>query len=111
MGLHEIELRPDVDSAEFERFYAEELASVPMMPGWHVRLLKADRGARAGKYAVLIEMESEEARNRYFPVDGEASDELGRFLKEHPDFDAAWQKADSFEVGAEVTTDYLVVSE
>jgi hypothetical protein len=62
-GLHEIELQPGVEPDEYERFFAEELAS-PELPGWKVHLLKGDRGARAGKCLVPLEIESPEARDR-----------------------------------------------
>jgi hypothetical protein len=54
-GLHEIELQPGVEPDEFERFFAEEVAPSPMVPGLKVYLLKGDRGERAGRYLVLLE--------------------------------------------------------
>jgi hypothetical protein len=39
VGLHEIELRPGADPAEFERV-AAEVVSLPMFEGWTTRLLK-----------------------------------------------------------------------
>ena len=39
-GLLETELRPEVDAAEYERYFAEEVATRPTLPGWTVRLLK-----------------------------------------------------------------------
>jgi hypothetical protein len=49
-GLHEIELRPDVDPAEYERYFAEQAAMQPTLQGWTAKLLRADRGPRAGKF-------------------------------------------------------------
>jgi hypothetical protein len=49
-------------------------------------------GARAGKYLVLLEIESLEARDRYFPRAGEESEEVTRFFEQHPDAAAAWEK-------------------
>jgi hypothetical protein len=43
-GLHEIELQPGVEPDEYERFFAEEIAPSPMLPGWRVHLLKGDLG-------------------------------------------------------------------
>ena len=83
-GLHEIELQPGVEPDEYERLFAEEIARSPELSGWKTHLLKGDRGARAGKYLVLLEIESLEARDRYFPRPGEASDEFTRFFEEHP---------------------------
>ena len=78
IGLHEIELRPEVDRAEYERHFAEEVATRPMLPGWTARLLRGERGPRAGKYLVLLEMESVEAGDRYFPAEGQESAEFRR---------------------------------
>jgi hypothetical protein len=49
VGLHEIELRPEADPVEFERV-AAEVVSLPMFEGWTTRLLKGERGVRAGRY-------------------------------------------------------------
>src|SRR5215211_3637850 len=58
--------QPGVEPDDYERFFAEEIATV-VLPGWKTHLLKGDRGERAGKYLVLLEIESLEARDRYFP--------------------------------------------
>jgi hypothetical protein len=52
VGLHEVELRPGADPAEFERV-ATEVVSLPMFEGWTTRLLKGERGVRAGKYLLV----------------------------------------------------------
>jgi hypothetical protein len=113
-GLHEIELQPGVEPEEYERLFAEEVAPSPMVPGWKIHLLRGDRGARAGKYLVLLEMESMEARDRYFPRPGEESEEFTRFFEQHPDAAAAMeklQKAGSFGSETDVSTDYVAVAE
>jgi hypothetical protein len=69
-GLHRIELRPGVDAAEFERFATRSLAETPTLPGWRFALLKGDRGEQEGKYLVLAEVESIEARDRASPAGG-----------------------------------------
>lgn len=33
-GMHEIELQPGVESEDYERFFAEELAPTLKLPGW-----------------------------------------------------------------------------
>jgi hypothetical protein len=38
-----------------------------MFEGWTTRLLKGERGVRAGKYLVVFEIVDREARDRYFP--------------------------------------------
>jgi hypothetical protein len=115
-GLHEIELQPGVEPDEFERFFAEEVAPSPMVPGLKVYLLKGDRGECAGKYLVLLEIESVETRDRYFPRPGagEESEEFTQFLEQHPETAAAfdkWQKMSPFGSKNEIYTDYVVVAE
>ena len=113
-GLHEIELQPGVEPDEYERFFAEEIAASPIVPGWKVHLLKGDRGARAGKFLVLLEIESLESRDRYFPRPGEASDDYTQFFEQHPESAAAfekWQKVGPFGSEADVSTDYVAVAE
>src|SRR5215211_9391078 len=66
-GLHEIELQPGVEPEEYERVFAEEFSPSFTLPGWKTHLLKGERGERAGKYLILLEIESLEARDRYFP--------------------------------------------
>ncbi len=108
-SVQEIELRPGVDAAEFERTYAAEVAPAPALPGLKARLLKADRGARDGKFLILLELENEETRDRYFPGPGERSDEFHEFMKQHPDTAAVWAKVSSLCLEP-VITDYVVVS-
>ena len=67
-GMHEIELQPGVEPEDYERFFAEELAPTPQASGMEDPSSKGDRGARGGKYLVLHEIESLDARDRYFPT-------------------------------------------
>jgi hypothetical protein len=109
-GVHEIELRPEVDPSDFERYFAENVVAGASLPGWTMRLLKGDRGHRSGKYLVLLEVESVETRDRYFSAEGRPSEEFEEFTRQHPDWAAAWEKSSSFEA-ADVVTDYVVVAE
>jgi len=113
-GLHEVELQPGVEPDDFERVFAEEIAPSPAPPGWKTHLLKGDRGARAGKYLVLLEIESQEARDRYFPTAGEESEEFTRFFEQHPEAAAAWEKWQKMGPVGSVTgisTDYVAVAD
>jgi hypothetical protein len=113
-GLHEIELQPGVDPEEYERFFAEEIAPSPELPGWKTHLLKGERGARAGKYLVLLEIENLESRDRYFPRPGEESEEFTRFFEQHPEAAAAlekWQKLGPFGSETDISTDYVTIAE
>jgi hypothetical protein len=109
-SMQEIELRPEMDPADFERVFAAEVAPAPVLPGLKARLLKGNRGARDGKYLVLLEVEDEETRDRYFPGPGERSEEFRRFMDQHPDTAAAWAKVYASRLEP-VITDYVVVVE
>jgi len=113
-GIHPIEMHPGVKGEDFERFFREQAASAPMFPGWSWRLLKGDKGERAGQYMVLFEMESVEARDRFAPPSGETSQETEQFMEAHK---AIWNPI--FEKWATFTptqfsqnphfTDYVVI--
>jgi hypothetical protein len=109
--MHEIELRPGVTPEEYEGFYTKKLASLPEFEGWKTHLLKGDRGERAGKFLLLFEIESEEARDRYFPRPEEESEEVRRFLEQHPQAAAAWEEESTFLTEPYPRTDYIVVEE
>jgi hypothetical protein len=73
VGLHEIELRPEADPVEFERV-AAEVVSLPMFEGWTTRLLKGERGVRAGKYLLV----SRSSIRRHVTDTSRAAPGLGR---------------------------------
>jgi hypothetical protein len=82
-GIHEVELCPGVTEQEFEKYVNEEVMRLSMYPGWKATLVKADRGAREGKYAFLFEIDSVEARDRFSPTPNGRSDEARAFDAEH----------------------------
>ena len=68
LGMHAVELKPGVDEREFEDFICNQVIPIyHKVPGQIVHLLKGDRGDRAGKYLVLIELESVERRDHIYP--------------------------------------------
>jgi hypothetical protein len=75
---------------------------------------KGRSGRTCRKYLVLLEIESLEARDRYFPRPGEESDEYTQFFEQHPEAAAAmerWQKLAPFGSNTDVSTDYVAVAE
>jgi hypothetical protein len=62
---------------------------------------------------VLHEIESLEARDRYFPRPGDASEEFTRFLEQRPEAAATLEKWLKYGLDSEsdITTDYVVVAE
>ena len=110
VGLHEIELRPGADPAEFEPA-AAEVVSLPMFEGWTTRLLKGERGVRAGKYLLVFEIVDLEARDRYFPAEHQGADEIGRFDEQNRQAAEAWERLNALRAESDITTDYVVVAE
>jgi hypothetical protein len=107
-GLHEIELPSGVTAEEYEHF-GKELASFPTYEGWKIHLLKGDRGERARKFLLLFEIESIEARDRFYPTPSEASEEARRFWEQHPEAAAVLEKYAGFLHEPHSETDYLVI--
>ena len=69
IGIHRLELKPGV-TEEQVRPVLEQLTHEATLPGIKLMCGKGDRGERAGQYVLLIEIESVETRDRYFPVPG-----------------------------------------
>ena len=67
-GLATLELPPGVRGEEFERFWTDECAPLGAMLGLIGHVARGDRGERAGKYAIIWEIPSIEARDRCFPT-------------------------------------------
>jgi hypothetical protein len=106
-SIHEMELHPGVDPAEFEHFVAE--SSYTDMPGTKTYYLKGYRGQRSGKYAVMAECESFERFLQIFPDEGGFSEEARQYfeseaLKRHF---ARWGQLASGPVV--VYTDYVLI--
>jgi hypothetical protein len=113
-GMHEIELNPGVNEEDFENFFLNEVAKAPYYPGWSFRLLKGDRGERKGKYLMLVDIDSLEARERFSPAENQPSEEANQFDHEHNnDLEPIFQKWGTFsptQVGQNSSyTDYLVL--
>ncbi len=69
LGIHEVELKEDVSSKDFEYFVREKFA--PSWPefrnGLRIVVLKSDRGERNKKYAIAFLSHSLDARDTLFP--------------------------------------------
>jgi hypothetical protein len=77
-GIHEITLQSGVTPDQFEQAIAAALSQWPQFEGFKISVAKGDRGVRSGKYIFVYEIESVEARNRYFPAPGMLSEEAQR---------------------------------
>src|SRR5215207_10548195 len=98
LGLHEVVLPAGMTAEEYEKLFGKELASLPDLQGWKTYLLKGDRGEGAGKFLLMFEIESVEARDRYFPRPGPGgeSEEFRRFQDQHAEVTSASEKYTSF---------------
>ena len=111
-GIHQIELHPGVTPEQFEQFVRDEVAKAPAQPVWTMHVLKGDRGARDGKFAVLIELESVETRDRLFPdAGGEPSPEAQQHLASARTLLEKWASLATAPGAPEtVWTDYVVLA-
>ncbi len=69
IGIHQLDLKPGVTDAQAQEM-AARINREMLIPGTTTRVAKGDRGPRAGQYVVVIEIDSVERRDRYFPLDG-----------------------------------------
>ena len=74
-SVQTIDLKPGVSEADLEEFVRNLQA---VAPGLIVYVAKGDRGVHNGHYAVIVEFESAEVRDRYFPSPDEVSEEWNR---------------------------------
>ena len=103
-GVTPIELRPGVKGEDFERFWLQEFAPLGLKLGWTSHLLKADRGERDGKFAVIWEIPGVEQRDRFVPGPGQVNEEGRRLLG--PEFSEMNRKLDTYVTGWPYT-DYI----
>lgn len=75
VAIHTLQLQPGVTQDQWERYLREEF-NPAQLPGCHLSVGKAERGRNAGGYALLAEMDSQEVRSRYFPSEGQPSEEF-----------------------------------
>lgn len=72
LGIHTLELKPNVTAEKLEQFAKDRLPGyVFETPGYSVRMYKGVKGNRADKYTLIFHMEGEEARKRFFFSDEE----------------------------------------
>ena len=114
-GIHEIELHAGVSEESFKRFFKEYAKFMKEEAGWKMVLLKGDRGQRAGKYALMYEIQSVEERNRMAPGPNQPSAEMERWYKAHKtiadEMTKKWATFSPTDTGAHAEyTDYIVLA-
>ena len=82
LGIHQLELKSGVTAEAFEKFFQEEyLTKHPSFPDVTPSLLKGDKGERVGKYLLIFEFDSPEARARFFVDEAERPPEVEQTLQ------------------------------
>lgn len=86
MAIREFELKPGIDTAEFERFVTTKYnpgweGAVPGMKGY---IAKGDRGAQKGSYVLIFIFDSKNTRDRIFPKEGGGASERFTAILEGP---------------------------
>ena len=78
IGIHSIELRDNIDTKEFEKFVLTKFAPLyNEIEGQQFTLVKGDRGNRKNKYAVILQFDSIEDRDRIYPEKGKSTVKWG----------------------------------
>ena len=110
LGLHPLELRPEVDAQAFEQFVARDLAPLyRRVAGQDAYLIKGDRGAHVGQYVMVIELASPSVRDQIYPETDSFSPEFEQALV---GTDAVWERLETFVsigVSGPDWTDYVVI--
>ena len=93
-GLHRVRLRPGVTPEQFERFAVSEF--LPALrslgaPGVEFGLLKGIRGPLTGEYQFMMIFDSVGTRDRYFPEETRASDELIALIQPLRELSEVWE--------------------
>jgi hypothetical protein len=108
-GIHKLALHSGINGEDFEQFLQEALPQIPAIHGWKVYALRGDRGDREGKYLLLFEIESVEARERFAPVGGSQTPEAEQFDQATKGIFERWGTfANALDPAF---TDYVVVAE
>lgn len=114
LGMHTLKLKPGHSEKEFEEFVIRDvLPAYRKVPGQTVHLLKGDRGERAGKYLVIIEIESPERRDHIYPpvgADWGIAEDVQQLVG---NVDPMWEKFYTFveQFPDDSFTDYVMVSD
>lgn len=109
-GIRELELRPDASPAEFEQLMSE-LVALPQYPGTRAYVLRADRGARDGKYAFMLEIDSTATRDRYWPGSEAPSDEANALDAAQPRREELMTRLGALVRDEAPFTDYEAIAE
>ncbi|MEO8613209.1 MAG: hypothetical protein ABI690_35285 [Chloroflexota bacterium] len=79
-AVHEFELKVRESAEAFEQLIAAN--GLPSVSGYTITIVKGNRGERAGKYALIHEFDSLEARDRCWPSGSEQPADVRAMIDE-----------------------------
>ena len=103
-GVHPFLLKYGVNPEDFEQFVRDEVPRLPKLNGVKLYILKGDRGDREGRYLMLLETDSVELRDQYWPTPNTISDEANHLLTALGAFGRFTDGP-----GSPLSTDYVVI--
>jgi hypothetical protein len=106
-GMHEVVLPLGVTPDEYAELFGKESASSASCQAGRPISRRAIEG-KARNLLLLFEVESVEARDRYFPRPEETPEELRQFYEQHPD-GPEWEKLTGFLSQPHSWTNHVVV--
>ena len=105
IAVHQVELQDHIDAKAFEKFIHSEIAPIyNRMKGQTFTLVKGDRGGRIGSYAIILQFDSIEDRNRIYPENEEPTGDWGK--------DEIWETLSSMTIDLwteSMFTDYVEI--
>lgn len=111
-GDFDVILHPGIAREEFITFVQRTSPMHEPWPGIRAYVLSGDRGDGEGRLHYLIDMASEQIRNRYFPPDTtDISIEGMERWEAMTDFILAWEQFAHYGAGRTPWTDYVVIGE
>ncbi|MCP3968468.1 MAG: hypothetical protein GY750_18920 [Lentisphaerae bacterium] len=114
IGIHNLALHSGVTGDDFESFISENHNRIVDYPGWKFHVLKCHRGNRLDQYVMMMEIESLEAVEHFYPQADIPTLEVDKFAEAYKDTKAMyeeWKKLASFSGSPQMYTDYIVVAE
>jgi len=111
LGIHTLELCPDVNEQEFEKFVTEELSTY----FWHTsgyshHIFKGIKGDRAGKYLLMFKIEGDKAQKHYFAPEEIKNNIMQQLHDNHPNNTKLLNKFKSMVTGFTINfTDYIEI--
>ena len=101
------DLRTGVTEADYETLFGDPKNWPVSPPGLTWTMVKGDRGARKGRYALVGEFDSKETRDRLFPIEGGGISDEAIAAKWQPFFEAMARLTDWDE--SVTWTDYVAL--